>query len=290
MPDHDSLRRFLFERLAARGEIVHLDTVWRTVLERRAYPPAVRQVLGEATAAAALLSAAIKFDGLLTLQIQAGGPLRLAVVQATSERTLRALARWDGDPEPKPLRELCGDGTLILTLDPGQGREPYQGVVSLRGERLAEALEDYFERSEQLPTRIHLTANESAAAGLLLQRLPDAGLATEDDWNRLTLLAATLQPRELLELDAAALLRRLFHEDDVRLFKPAAFGYRCACSRERTAAMLYALGEAELRQTAREQGTLQVDCEFCGQRYAFDAVDLSGLLAGAPANAATTRH
>ncbi|MBL8258669.1 MAG: Hsp33 family molecular chaperone HslO [Candidatus Competibacteraceae bacterium] len=290
MPDRDSLRRFLFERLSARGELVHLDAVWRTVLERRAYPPAVSQVLGEATAAAALLSAAIKLDGLMTLQIQARGPLRLVVVQVTSGRTLRALARWDGDPEPKPLRELCGDGTLILTLDPGQGREPYQGMVSLRGDHLAEALEAYFERSEQLPTRIRLTADARAAAGLLLQRLPDAGPADRDDWNRLSLLAATLQPRELLELDAAALLRRLFHEDDVRLFKPAAFGYRCACSRERTAAMLCALGEPELRQTVHEQGTLQIDCEFCGQRYAFDAVDLTGLLAGAAPDASITRH
>lgn len=290
MPDRDSLRRFLFEHLDARGEIVHLDAVWRTVLERRDYPPAVRQVLGEATAAAALLSAAIQFDGLMTLQIQASGPLRLVVVQVTPERTLRALARWDGEPATGPLRELCGDGALILNLDSGQGREPYQGVVSLRGERLAEALEDYFERSEQLPTRIQLTADAQAAAGLLLQRLPDAGLASQEDWNRLSLLTATLRPQELLELDAAALLLRLFHEEDVRLFKPAAFGYRCTCSRERTAAMLYALGETELRETAAKQDTLEVDCEFCGQRYAFDAIDLSGLLAGAASDASITRH
>ena len=290
MAERDSLHRFLFERLAARGEIVHLDTAWRTVLERRAYPPAVRQVLGEATAAAVLLSAAIQFDGLLTLQIQARGPLRLLVVQVTPERTLRALARWDGEPEPKPLRELCGDGTLVLTLDPGQGREPYQGVVSLCGATLAEALEDYFERSEQLPTRLRLSADGRVAAGLLLQRLPDAVAADADAWNRLETLAATLQPAELLGLDAATLLRRLFHEEDVRLFKPKAFTYRCTCSRERTAAMLHTLGATELRQTVDEQGAIQVDCEFCGHRYAFDAIDIAGVLAGAAADASITRH
>ncbi len=290
MPDRDSLRRFLFERLAARGEIAHLDVAWRTVLERRAYPPAVRQALGEATAAAALLSATIKFDGLLTLQIQASGPLRLVVVQVTSEQTLRALARWDGEPEPAPLRHLCGDGTLILTIDLGQGREPYQGVVSLRGDTLAEALEDYFERSEQLPTRIRLAADERVAAGLLLQRLPGAVAADADAWNRLEALTATLKPAELLELDAPTLLRRLFHEEDVRLFEPDAFSYRCACSRERTAAMLHALGEAELRQTVDERGAIHVDCEFCGHRYAFDAIDIAGLLAGAAPDASTARH
>ena len=290
MEHSDSLHRFLFERLAARGEIVHLDAAWRTVLERRAYPKAVRQVLGEAVAAAALLSTTIKFDGLLTLQIQARGPLRLVVVQVTSERTLRALARWNGEPEPAPLRDLCGDGTLILTIDLGQGREPYQGVVSLRGDTLAEALEEYFEQSEQLPTLIHLTADERVAAGLLLQRMPGVVAADVDAWNRLEALTGTLKPAELLELDAPTLLRRLFHEEDVRLFEPDSFCYRCTCSRERTAAMLRALSDTELRQTLDEQGAMFVDCEFCGHRYAFDPIDIAGLFTATTPDPSTARH
>ncbi|CDI01504.1 33 kDa chaperonin [Candidatus Competibacter denitrificans Run_A_D11] len=290
MADRDSLHRFLFDHLAVRGEIVHLDTAWRAVLERRTYPPAVQEVLGAATAAAALLSATIKFDGLLTLQIQARGPLRLVVVQVTSQRTLRALARWDGEPEPQPLQALCGDGTLLLTIDIGQGREPYQGVVDLCGNTLAEALEDYFDRSEQLPTRILLAANERTAAGLLLQRLPDAITTDADGWKRINILAATLQPAELLALNADTLLYQLFHEEDVRVFKPQAFSYRCTCSRERTAAMLYTLGTTELRQAADEEGALHVDCEFCGYRYAFDTVDIAGLLASASPSPSITRH
>jgi len=289
MPDRDSLHRFLFEQLTVRGEIVHLATAWRTVLERRAYPPAVRQVLGEATAAAALLSATVKFDGLLTLQIQAKGPLRLVVVQVTSQRTLRALARWDGEPALTPLRDLCGDGTLTLTIDPGQGREPYQGMVSLYGDTLAEALEEYFARSEQLPTRIHLTADEGIAAGLLLQRLPGTDIDA-DAWNRLKTLVATLQPIELLELDAPVLLRRLFHEEDVRLFEPDAFCYRCTCSRERTATMLHTLSEDELRQILDERGAIHVDCEFCGHRYAFDSIDIAGLFAGFAPDVSIVHH
>jgi len=290
MPNRDSLHRFLFERLAVRGEIVRLDTAWQAVLERRAYPPAVQDVLGAAAAAAALLSATIKFDGLLTLQIQASGPLRLVVVQVTSERTLRALARWDGEPQPKPLRELCGDGVLLLTVDIGQGREPYQGVVDLRGDTLAEALEGYFARSEQLPTRILLAANEQTAAGLLVQRLSDAVTTDADGWNRVNILTATLQPAELLTRDTHTLLHQIFHEEDVRLFKPQTFSYRCTCSRERTAAMLYTLGTTELQQAVDEQGALHVDCEFCGYRYAFDTVDIAGLLASASPSPSITRH
>lgn len=290
MSKHDSLHRFLFEPLAARGEIVQLHTAWRMVLDRRAYPPTIRQVLGEAVAAAVLLSATIKFDGVLTLQLQARGPLRLALVQVTAQRTLRALARWDGDPEPGPLRDLCGDGTLALTLDPGQDRERYQGIVSLEGDTMAEALEAYFAHSEQLPTRIRLTANEQAAAGLLLQRLPGAIATDADGWNRLEILAATVQPEELVNLDPITLLHRLFHQEQVKLFKPKEFRYQCTCSRERTAAMLQALDETELRQTLDEQGTIHVDCEFCGYRYVFDAIDIASLLAGAASDASTTRH
>ncbi len=290
MPERDFLHRFLFEQLAVRGEIIQLDATWRTVLERRAYPPAVRRVLGEASAAAALLAATIKFAGRLTLQIQAPGPLRLLVVQVSGERTLRALARWEGQPEMAALSDLCGGGRLILTLDPGQGREPHQGVVSLTGETLASALEDYFARSEQLPTRIRLAADERFAAGLLLQRMPEAPSNDGDGWNRLATLAATLRPAELLELDPSTLLHRLFHAEDLRRFAPEAFSFRCNCSRERTASMLLALGTDELRETSDEHGDLHVDCEFCGHRYTFDSIDIAGLLAGCPPDACALRH
>lgn len=290
MPDRDNLQRFLFENLPVRGEFAQIDAVWRIVLERRSYPPAVRQILGEAVAAAVLLSASIKFDGWLTLQIQASGPLRLLVVQVGSDRSLRGLARWDGEPEAIALRDLCGDGALMLTLDLGQGRDPYQGVVGLRGDSLAATLEDYFEQSEQLPTRIQLAADARTCAGLLLQRLPGAAHEDSDDWHRLGLLAATLQSGELLELDAAGLIRRLFHEDDVRLFPPQHFHYRCNCSRERTAAMLHTLGEDELRQALAQEDALYVDCEFCGRRYTFDPIDIAGMFAATTLDTPATRH
>ena len=289
MPDRDCLQRFLFETLPIRGEIVWLDATWRTVLERRAYPPAVRQVLGEAIAAVALLSATIKFNGVLTLQLQARGPLRLLVVQVAADRTLRGLARWDGEPEPAPLRALCGDGTLVLTLDADSGKDSYQSVIDLRGDTLAETLEHYFAHSEQLPTRLWLAADNQTTAGLLLQQLP-GGDTEPDAWRRLNVLADTLQPTELLRLDASTLLRRLFHEEDVRLFAPQRLHYRCNCSRERTAGMLRALGENELRQALTEGGTLHVDCEFCGHRYAFDSFDIASLFAATDPAPSVAHH
>ncbi|MER2530428.1 MAG: Hsp33 family molecular chaperone HslO, partial [Candidatus Competibacter sp.] len=150
--------------------------------------------------------------------------------------------------------------------------------------------EEYFGRSEQLPTRIHLAADERVAAGLLLQRLPGVVTADTDAWNRLETLTATLKSAELLELDAPTLVRRLFHEEDVRLFEPDTFCYRCTCSRERTATMLHTLSEDELRQILDEQGAIHVDCEFCGHRYAFDSIDIAGLFAGFASDVSIVHH
>lgn len=289
----DSLTRFLFDRHPVRGEFASLDASWLAVLERRSYPPAIRRVLGETLAAAALLSATIKYDGLMTLQIQAKGLLRLLVVQVTAERTLRALARWDesaGRLEQEasiPLADLCGHGTLVLTIEPASG-EAYQGIVALDGDSIAEALEAYFERSEQLPTHLCLAADECRAAGLLVQRLPGSD-SDADLWNRVEQLSATLGAEELLTLDAATLLRRLFHEEDVRVFEDQPLAFRCTCSRERTGGMLRALAPAEVRELLAEQGEISVDCEFCGQRYRFDAVDVGALLAGT-SESGVTRH
>ena len=96
----DSLQRFLLESTPVRGEIVHLDATWRAVLERRSYPAPLQALLGDMMAAAALLSAILKFEGSLIMQMQGNGPVQLLVVEATSEHTLRATAKWEGDLDP----------------------------------------------------------------------------------------------------------------------------------------------------------------------------------------------
>lgn len=290
----DALHRFLFENHPVRGEFASLDAVWHTVLERRDYPAPVRRVLGEAMAAAALLSATIKYEGTLTMQIQAPeGLLRLLVVQVGSGGTLRGLARWAEEAEPipeQPLAELCGHGVLVISVETAGGREPYRGVVPLEGDTIAAALEHWFAQSEQLPTRLVLAADAHRAAGMLLQRLPGDD-PDADLWNRVARLGATLTPAELLAESAATLTHRLFHEEDVRACPPAPLAFRCTCSPERSRSALRLLDAGELRALVAEQGTVAVDCEFCGQRYAFDAIDAAAL-AAAPAypDATPTRH
>lgn len=287
--DRDQLNRFLFDRCGVRGALVHLDAAWQAVLARHPYPPAVQPVLGEAMAAVLLLTATLKFEGALILQLQGDGPVTSLVAQATHRRTVRGLARWHGEVTPGPLAALLGDGRLVLTLQASTG-EPYQGVVPLTGDRLATAIEGYFATSEQLPTRLWLAADGRRATGLMLQRLPVAH-DDADGWERVCHLADTVRPTELTDLPARTLLHRLFHEEDLRLFEPEPVAFRCACSRERIGATLRALGRAEIDGIVAEQGAVEVTCEFCNRVYRFDGVDAGELFADAvPTGGPTTRH
>ena len=286
----DTLQRFLFENAGVRGEVVQLDATWRAVLDRHDYPPAVREVLGESMAAAALLAATLKLRGSITLQVQGSGPISLLVVECTSARTLRGIAHWNQDVPAGDLHARFGDGRLVITVDPGEGMERYQGIVPLEGANIAEALDTYLERSEQLATRLWLAAGQDRAAGLLVQKLP--GLAPDADaWTRVTTLSATVTPAELLELTPREVMHRLFHEEDLRVFEPEPVSFRCSCTRERVEQMLRQLGRDEVEALLQEEGEVAVDCNFCNQHYVFDAVDAAQVfLDGTQPHAGPTRH
>ena len=276
----DTLQRFLFEDAPIRGEIVHLDATWRAVIERHEYPQPLRAALGELMAAAALLAATLKFEGTISLQLQGSGPVRLIVVECTSAHTLRATAKWKGVLPPGALRELLGEGRFVITLIPDEGEQSYQGVVNLDGPSVAAVLEHYMLKSEQLETRMWLAADDARAAGFLLQKLPRSEPGDEESWRRALRIAATLRAPELLKLRAPELLRRLYHEEDIRLFGAQPVSFRCSCTRERVVAMLRMLGHNEVRSIVSEQGAVEVSCEFCNRRYAFDPVDAELVFAG----------
>jgi molecular chaperone Hsp33 len=280
----DLLHRFLFERLPVRGHLVRLDASWRAAIEHHDYPEAVTTALGEAMAASALMAGALKFEGRLSLQFEGPGPVRLMLAQCTHRQAIRGVARHEALPAGAPAGELFGEGQLAVTIEQAEGGERYQGVVPIESARLAGNLEAYFERSEQLPSRLMLSATRDRAAGLLLQRvaLGDAGAGAgkaeaDDAWQRIGLLAATVSPRELLDLPCRELLRRLVPEDDIRLFEGAPVFFQCTCSRERVAGILQALGGAEVHALLEERGEVEVRCEFCNRAWRFDAVDVAGL-------------
>ena len=288
----DTLQKFMFEGAPVRGELIELSDTWRQVQERRDYPPAVKTLLGEMLAAAALLSANLKFNGAIILQIHGDGPIRLLVVECSGDLQMRATAKFDTDAiisEAAMLPDLVnlhGNGRFIITLDPKDklpGQQAYQGVVPLDGDSMATVIENYMLRSEQLDTRLWLAADAQVSRGLLLQKLPTSGgtdVPVDDDlatWDRSVMLASTLKHAELLETDIETLMRRLFWEETIRVFEPKHPSFRCSCSRERVSNMLKMLGQEEVDSVLLELGHVSIDCEFCGQHYEFDKVDCAQL-------------
>jgi len=276
----DSLHRFLFEHAPLRGEIVRLDNVWQSVIERHNYPAVLRDLMGELCAAAVLLAATLKLKGAMVLQIHGKGAVKLLVVECSGDLELRATAKWEGDLSHGTLQDLVGDGRFVITLDPKDGNQAYQGIVALEGDSIAEILQNYMTRSEQLETRLWLAADGKRAAGMLLQKLPEREASRDEDaWGRATQLADTLKPEELLQLPAGELVHRLYHEEDIRLFDAQPVVFRCTCSRENVAQMLRMLGRAEVDAILAERDNIEVHCEFCNERYVFDRVDADAVLA-----------
>jgi len=301
----DTLQKFIFDNAAVRGELVDISATWREIQSRHAYPVAVKRLLGQMVSAAALLSANLKFNGSIVMQIHGDGPVRLLVVECDSQLRMRATAKLDPDAtigDDANLIDLLnqtGRGRFVITLDPAEkvpGQQPYQGIVPLDGEDVATVIEHYMLRSEQLDTKLWLAASDDTARGLLLQKLPLHGGKAEanpltheealETWTRATMLGATLKEEEMLSTTIDVLLQRLFWEETIRVFDPVHPSFHCTCNREKVGNMLKMLGRDEVEAALAEQGKLGINCDFCGKHYDYDAVDCAQLFASdAPAEA-----
>ncbi len=277
---NDLLQRFIFDNTDIRGELSHLEQSYQEALSTHQYPEPVARLLGEFLAAAALLSATLKFEGTLTLQARSEGQIPLIMAEATSDHKLRAIAREAENANSTAFNTLLANGHLSITIDPKQGQR-YQGIVALDGSSLAQCLEGYFQQSEQLSTRLWLCSDGQRAAGMMLQELPASQTTSpelrEQNWQHVTQLAETLTEQELLSLAFDQLLHRLYHQEQLRLFEPDDLQFKCSCSRSRTLNALRALGQTELEHILSEQTTIEINCEFCHQHYQFNKKDIQGL-------------
>jgi len=277
----DKSQRFIFEEADIRGEYCILDTAYRDILDIHQYAPGVSRLLGELLAASVLLSTTLKFEGKLILQSRSEGQLPLLMVECNNELELRGIAQGAEDATALDNEQLLRNGQLAITIDPKEGKR-YQGIVPLEHGSLAHSLDAYFEHSEQLKTRLWLTAQDGRASGLLLQQLPQQ-LEQDDDqriehWNHACTLASTLTPEELLDLPLPTLLHRLYHEEPLRLFEARDASFRCSCSRQRSLEILTSIGATELHNILTEQGLITMDCEFCNQRYEYTESDFEPVL------------
>ncbi len=310
MPDR--LLKLMFESGGVRAHLVRIDKAWLEIASRHNEAPEVLTLLGQMSCASILFSASLKYQGSVILQIHGDGPVRLAVAECNSRLGFRSTVKMSESLEVRPgatWQDLVNQGNLgrfSVVLDPKvAAQQPYQGIVPLHSEGLAQALEAYMSKSEQLPTRLWLACDGEKAAGLLLQKMPiassprnddstviaspsnepviarrakpDVAIHDEDEWERLVALAATVTPDELLNTDPKTLLHQLFWEEKPRLLEDQAVTFFCPCSREKVGRMLRTLGTEEVADILAEQGQVEVNCDFCNTAYGFDAVDCAEL-------------
>ncbi|EAR10912.1 Hsp33 family molecular chaperone HslO [Reinekea blandensis] len=282
MSSSDQTLRFLFDQTPIRGELTQLDRAYQDVLSKHPYPTAVKQLLGEFMAATAMLSDTIKFDGTLSLQVRGAGQVRTLMAECRHNRALRAIAQYNDDYDD--AGPVLGEGQMAITIEPDKGKR-YQGIVSINDGELTlnRVLEDYFQQSEQIRTRIWLYADGQKSAGLLLQAMPESASASSlsadlsEDWERLVHLAQTLTTEEALSLPGTEVLHRLFHEETVRVYEPNQLEFECTCSRQRSEDAIRTMGVDEAVSLAAENGHIEIDCQFCHERYAFTPEDVRAL-------------
>lgn len=267
----DSVIPFAFETLPVRGALIHLGRSWRRMQRDHDYSPLLAETLGHAAAATGLIAQSLKFDGAITLQIQGSGALQMLVMQCTSVHEMRGMAVMRDDATAQQFADLANGARCAITVDSGE--RPYQGIVAMDGESLSASLEQYFQRSVQVPSHIALVANAEVAGGILLQLMPGQSI-DPDDWSRLQFLVATLSAADLDGVAGLELLGKLFAEDDVRAYEARPVRFRCRCSAGKAEDVLKMIGEKEARLALEEQGNIEIVCEYCGRRRHFDAVDV----------------
>jgi len=273
----DVLNRYLFDNLHARGELVNLSKTFQEIVAAHDYPVGVKQLLGELVAATCLLTATLKFEGEIAVQLQGDGPIGYMAVNGNNLQEMRGIARMASETDATQLKDLIGKGNMVITIRPSNG-EPYQGVVALEQDTLAGCLAHYFEVSEQIPTKIWLYSNEETAqvAGSLIQLLPDAGDKEQQlaDFEHLCQLTNTIKPEEIFSLAAEDLLYRLYHQEEVRLFEPQAVTYKCSCSEEKCLSAISQIAPSELESILEEQGNVSMTCDYCITTYKFERPQL----------------
>jgi molecular chaperone Hsp33 len=276
----DLLHRYIFDQLDVRGELVQIDQTYQEMIANHNYPAPVQALLGELLVATCLLTATLKFEGEIAVQLQGDGPVKYAVINGDDKQNMRGIARLQGEVQGNTIKDLIGNGYMVITITPTKG-ERYQGIVPLEHDSLDKCLESYFEQSEQLKTRLwfatEVTTDSAKAAGLFLQVLPVNKEKSVEDFTHLEALSNTIKDEELLHLDANTVLTRLYHEDNPQLFEPQKITFRCGCSREKTITALVNLGQDALLEDVKANDEVKISCHYCLKDYIFNEQDIKAI-------------
>lgn len=272
----DIVKSFMLNDGLVRGVFIAADDVIAEINQKQPHPEVLKPVIGEAVLTALALSAGLKYDGLFSLQIRGNGPVSSLFVDVTQDKKVRAYAVYDADRMPtdsSTLSTLFGQAQMIFSIGI-IGQEPYQGVIAITKDSLAETAIDYFTLSEQIPTKIVMRQRDNNYRCLLLQEMPDkAGVSPEeraDIWETVCVLAESVQDDELFSdtLTPDDVLFRLFHANQLVVFTPATPTFSCRCYRGKMEKFLRQMTTDE-RTSLYQEGKITVACQFCGELYTF---------------------
>lgn len=304
--DDDSVTVFQLEDRPVRGRVVRLGSAIDDILSAHRPPKSVSRLIGEAVLLAILIGDSLKFDGKLIIQasgpgaqgrqVEGTGAVAFVVAEYVPGKGVRAYAKYDEDRVATlekvrghtiGAEMLLGAGVFVMTIDPGEGMERYQGVTKLSGESLAQSAEHYFAQSEQVPTRVKLAVGEQMldggrsvwrAGGALIQQIAgdDTRGDTDGDFDHARALFETLGDDELVDpgITSGRLLYRLFHEDGVRLETQRAVASYCGCNAERLTELLSTFPSEDLEHMSRADGTISMTCEYCKREWVISAVEI----------------
>jgi molecular chaperone Hsp33 len=287
--DIDQALGFTIPGRHARGRLVRLGPVLDAILANHGYPPAIERLLAEALTLTALLGSTLKDEqGQLTLQAQTqGGVIDLLVCDYRGGE-MRGYVRHDPErlaeaPVDPSLFALFGNGYLAITFDLAVTGERYQGIVPLEGGSLADAAENFFAQSEQIPSLVRLATERlpdgrHLAGGMLLQHLPEGEEGRErlhtrldhPEWEHVHALGVTVTAGELLDLSLPLdrLVWRLFNEEgEIRATPISALSRGCRCDPAHIRSVIARFPSAERTEMADEARLIHVDCEFCARRF-----------------------
>ncbi|MDF1757661.1 MAG: Hsp33 family molecular chaperone HslO [Legionellaceae bacterium] len=275
MQRQDSLQRFLFEHASIRGEIIHLDNTYKTIIEQRPYPLPVRKLLGEAILSCVLFAGSIKFEGEIGLQFHGDERLPLLIVQCNHNLEVRAVAKFHPDLTVD-YNSAFLDGKMVFNINQKNQTQTYQSIVPIKSTSMADNLMQYFSQSEQLSTQVFLAIDNEHAAGILLQLMPGQNTEQRENfWEYAVQIGQTITEHELLTLENTEVLHRLYHETELRIFDSRPVKFACTCDIGKMKSVLATIGEKGVQELLKENGCVEIFCDFCNQRYAFDEIDVT---------------
>ncbi len=256
-------------------------------IRRHACYPVAAAALGRTMTGALLMAANLKNKECLTVKFNGDGPLGTVAADASPEGFVRGYVMHPQVELPLNAQgklavgDGIGHGLLSVTRFTGL-KEPVTGSSEIVTGEIAEDITEYLYVSEQTLSSVGLGVlvgkelKALAAGGFFIQPLPDADDAVLD---RLEKNLAQVRPVSAMVadgLDARGIIAELLRGFSIRYLTETELAFRCQCSKARIEEVLMSLGEKDLDALVQD-GKAEVGCQFCGEKYQFDAAELIAL-------------